>query len=375
MDGTSGCWAAPLSLFELSVWSLGPFLEHPLLVYLGIGPARQHRDIYFRKAHIKKCFKWPNGRTKHSGNTAGALSVCGLENKKRTCKKNKNSLGIANQDRRDVLAARILTAIEKNWKRLKNVCPSCLTDVGEDGIVCYFSVFPLQTAAAMSWQAQWNAVSKSNGSWKFDLLGWKFGMKKGSFDNFSTQSDMGDVLILFPYLHADWSHLKTQSFRSIGTSTETLQTRSCFIWKVCRMSSLVFHSSGLISSSWFHVFIGRISWTYWNANSPFHIEPKYRVFFCVIDCIQGTSKGTKKILSAVPLIPWHWQVLTFPVSNHWHRVIPEPVLTSAFSHGMPMVLLLTVPRTESELNLSAQTLFLLLTRTLCCYARCWMSEM
>lgn len=193
------------------------------------------------------------------------------------------------------------------------------------------SVFPLKTAAAVSWQEQWNAVSKSNGSWKFDLLWWKFDMKKGSFDNFSIQSDMGDVLILFPYLHADWSHLKTQSFRNIGTSTEMLQTRSCFIWKVCRMSSLVFHSSGLISSSWFHVFIGRISWTYWNANSSFHIELKYRrVFFCMIDCIQATSKDTKKILSAVPLIPWHCQVLTFPVSNHWHRVIPEPALTSAF---------------------------------------------
>lgn len=43
-------------------------------------------------------------------------------------------------------------------------------------------------------------------------------------------------------------------------------------------------------------FIGRISWAYWNANSPFHIEPKYRSFCCMIDCIQGTSKATKKIL-------------------------------------------------------------------------------
>lgn len=276
MDGTSELllWVCVSWVFES--W---PFLEHPLLVYLGTSPARQHRDIYFRKAHIKKCFKWPNCRTKHSGNTAGALSVCGLENKKRTCKKNKSNLGIANQVRKDVLAARIFRPAEKNWIRLKNVCPSYLTDVGEDGIICYFSVFPLKTAAAMSWQAQWNAVSKSNGSWKFDLLWWKFDMKKGSFDNFSIQSDMGDVLILFPYLHADWSHLKTQSFRNIGTSTEMLQTRSCFIWKVCRMSSLVFHSSGLISSSWFHVFIGRISWTYWNANSPFHIELKYGSFF------------------------------------------------------------------------------------------------
>lgn len=171
-----------------------------------------------------------------------------------------------------------------------------MTDVGEDVIICYFSFFPLKTAVAMSWQAQWNAVSKSNGSWKFDLLWWKFDMKKGAFDNFSIQSDMGDVLILFAHLHADWSHLKTQSFRNIGTSTEMLQARSCFIWKVCRMSSLVFHSSGLISSSWFRVFIGRISWAYWNANSPFHIEPKYRSFFCMIDCIQGTSKATKKIL-------------------------------------------------------------------------------
>lgn len=49
------------------------FLEHPLLEYLGISPARQHKEIYFRKAHIKKYFKWPNCRTKHSGNTAGAL--------------------------------------------------------------------------------------------------------------------------------------------------------------------------------------------------------------------------------------------------------------------------------------------------------------
>lgn len=66
------------------------------------------------------------------------LSVCGLENKKRTCKKNKSHLGIANQVRKDVLAARIFRAVEKNGIRLKNVCPSCLTDVGEDGIVCYF---------------------------------------------------------------------------------------------------------------------------------------------------------------------------------------------------------------------------------------------
>lgn len=49
------------------------FLEHPLLEYLGARPGRQHKEIYFREAHIKKCFKWPNCRTRHSGNTAGAL--------------------------------------------------------------------------------------------------------------------------------------------------------------------------------------------------------------------------------------------------------------------------------------------------------------
>lgn len=44
----------------------------------------------------------------------------------------------------------------------------------------------------------------------------------------------------------------------------------------------------------------------------------------MIDCIQGTSKATKKIFAAVPLISWHCQVLTVPVSNHWQKVIPGP---------------------------------------------------
>lgn len=69
------------------------------------------------------------------------LSVCRLGNTKRTSKKNKNKLGIANQVRSDVLAARILRAVEKNRIRLENVCPSCMTDVGEDVIICYFSFF------------------------------------------------------------------------------------------------------------------------------------------------------------------------------------------------------------------------------------------
>lgn len=282
---------------------------------------------------------------------------CRLENKKRTCKKNKSNLGIANQVRKDVLAARIFRAVEKNWVRLKNACPSWLTDVGEDGIVCYSSVLPLKTAAAMSWQAQWNAVSKSNGSWKFDLLWWKFDMKKGSFDNFSIQSDMGDVLILFPYLHADWSHLKTQSFRNIGTSTEMLQTRSCFIWKVCRVSSLVFHSSGLISSSWFHVFIGRISWTYWNANSPFHIELKYRSFSSVWLIVSRALQKTQRKYFLQCLwfldIAKFWRFLLAIIGTEWFLSLLSPLL---FSHVMPTVLL-TVTGTESELTLSAQTLF------------------
>lgn len=67
------------------------------------------------------------------------LSACRLENKERTCKSSKNNLGIANQARSDVSAARILRAVEKNRIRLENVCPSCMTDVGEDVIICYFS--------------------------------------------------------------------------------------------------------------------------------------------------------------------------------------------------------------------------------------------
>lgn len=69
------------------------------------------------------------------------LSVCRLENRKRTCKKKKNNLGIANQVRSDVLAARILRTVEKTRVRLENVCPSCMTDVGEDVIICFFSFF------------------------------------------------------------------------------------------------------------------------------------------------------------------------------------------------------------------------------------------
>lgn len=115
------------------------FLEHPFLGYLGISPARQHEEMCFRKAHIKKYLKWPKCRTNILAAQLMLLSACRLENKERTCKRSKNNLGIANQVRSDVSAARILRAVEKNRIRLENVCPSCMTDVGEDVIICYFS--------------------------------------------------------------------------------------------------------------------------------------------------------------------------------------------------------------------------------------------
>lgn len=49
------------------------------------------------------------------------------------------------------------------------------------------------------------------------------------------------------------------------------------------------------------------------------------VFFGMIDCIQGTSKATKEIFAAVPLISLHCQVLMFPVSSRWQKVLPGPV--------------------------------------------------
>lgn len=62
--GCQGGWCLSLSFV---------FLEHALPEYLGARPDRQHKEVYFREADIKKCFKWPNCRTRHSGNTAGAL--------------------------------------------------------------------------------------------------------------------------------------------------------------------------------------------------------------------------------------------------------------------------------------------------------------
>lgn len=92
-------------------------------------------------------------------------------------------------------------------------------------------------------------------------------------------------------------------------------------------------------------------------------------FFGMIDCIQGTSKATKKILSAVLLISWHCQVLTFPVSNHWQKVIPGPALTSAFSPCKAHVDAARCfwDQCVRSFSLSTQTH----THTLCCYRRFW----